>query len=100
MAESRSQDSFAKAFVPGLVLGLVVGAFAGVVLVDVFSGPRPPAVNELTPEQREALKNMPRDARPEEMTIEEPVEIPDGAHNDQHAEEDPDAPGGSDGEGG
>jgi hypothetical protein len=43
MSEQKdSSGGFAKAFVPGLVLGLVVGAFAGVTLPPILDGSKLP----------------------------------------------------------
>jgi hypothetical protein len=41
--KDNHSGSFAQAFVPGLILGLVIGALAGAFLPDLFSGPSIPA---------------------------------------------------------
>lgn len=51
MTESnKSNGSFAQAFLPGLILGLVIGAVAGALLPDLLGGSKIPAPSgQVTP---------------------------------------------------
>jgi hypothetical protein len=60
----RSSNGFTTKFLPGLILGLVVGGLAGAFIpsaMDAVSGPRVPAANGKAPP---AVPVKDRDARP------------------------------------
>ena len=54
----QNNTSFAHAFLPGLVLGLIVGALAGAFLPDLMSGTRikvdQPKASTMSPGERDA----------------------------------------------
>ncbi|HRQ73490.1 MAG TPA: hypothetical protein PLU35_10720 [Phycisphaerales bacterium] len=84
----QSQGGFAKAFLPGLVLGLIIGAFAGAVIPPMLSGPPAPAPGTTgpatTPRDREEQPVAPAVEEPEEEVVEQ---------GDQPSEEEPDGGG-------
>lgn len=43
MSDTQKNSSFANAFIPGLILGLVIGAAAGAFLPDLLGGSNIPA---------------------------------------------------------
>ncbi len=89
MSDSNKPNSgsFAQAFLPGLILGLVIGAVAGALLPDLLGGSKIPAPNgEYTPDpaagadlERDGMPGMPTQDDAEQMiddaagTIEDPA---------------------------
>ncbi|GIK18387.1 MAG: hypothetical protein DYG93_07290 [Leptolyngbya sp. PLA2] len=73
----QPQGGFARAFLPGLVLGLIIGAFAGAVIPPMLSGPPAPAPGPAGPVMQ------PRD-RVEQPATDEVIE-----QGDRPSEEEP-----------
>ena len=60
MSDENHSGSFAHAFLPGLILGLVIGAVAGAFLPDWIGGSKIPApTGEVTPGERTERDGMP-----------------------------------------
>ena len=93
--DHATSGSFAHAFLPGLILGLVIGAVAGAFLPDLLGGNRIPApATDATPAaagDRDARDEMPSQEELQEM-IDEAVEDAQEADPEVPAETPPATP--------
>lgn len=75
MSESNKSNSgsFAQAFLPGLILGLVIGAVAGAFLPDLLGGSKIPApTGEFTPAPTDSRDGIP--SQPTQEEVEQMIE--------------------------
>ncbi|MCW5776826.1 MAG: hypothetical protein KIS87_10335 [Phycisphaeraceae bacterium] len=82
---AQSDGGFARAFLPGLVLGLIIGAFAGSVITPMLRNPHAPSPGP-------TMQQPDREEQPVAPAVEEPEEevVEQG---DQPSEEEPDGGG-------
>ncbi len=85
MFESNKSNSgsFAQAFLPGLILGLVIGAVAGAFLPDLLGGSKIPApTGEFTPtptDSRDGIPGQPTQEEVEQMIEDAAGQVEDAA---------------------
>jgi len=91
----QPQGGFAKAFLPGLVLGLIIGAFAGAVIPPMLSGPPAPALgpNGSTPTPRDRVE------QPAAPPTDAPAVSPEKEAAEQGDQPEDERPADDDGEG-
>lgn len=89
MSDAQKNSSFANAFVPGLILGLVIGAAAGAFLPDLLGGSNIPTPDanavpaDRTPEVRDGMEEIDPATMPE---IDPETGLPVGETPDPMAE--------------
>ena len=95
MSDTQKNSSFANAFVPGLILGLVIGAAAGAFLPDLLGGSNIPAPDanavpaDRANEYRDGIdqaEELPEIDPETGLPIETPAEVPTDIPTDVPAE--------------